>query len=284
MSEANLESNSSKIIYYMDQNQKIFLERYIDFYLKQMKKFFQKDEVLKFLYKSIFEGKIDFSEEIKEEGNEVTEEEIAKKQEKLCREIKKLFDKISPEIFGKYNRRIGKACSDITKALLERKSLIPKKFREVKVKIINDEIDENKKKYDQLDIFKTLIQETIYISNYYISEFNNANGFLLENLDEFYDGKSNIEFVNVVNGVEKKANEDDLIQKVVDTKEKEGKQFVLETKRIINETIEEQKNLDIKMNNMINELENLKEQKNCFEKYCNENSIFKDLNEVDFYA
>ena len=284
MSEVNLESNSSKIIYYMDQNQKIFLERYIDFYLKQMKKFFQKDEVLKFLYKSILEGKIDFSEEIKEEGNEVTEEEIAKKQEKLCREIKKLFDKISPEIFGKYNRRIGKACSDITKALLERKSLIPKKFREVKVKIINDEIDENKKKYDQLDIFKTLIQETIYISNYYISEFNNANGFLLENLDEFYDGKSNIEFVNVVNGVEKKANEDDLIQKVVDTKEKEGKQFVLETKRIINETIEEQKNLDIKMNNMINELENLKEQKNCFEKYCNENSIFKDLNEVDFYA
>lgn len=284
MSEVNLDSNSSKIIYYMDQNQKIFLERYIDFYLKQMKKFFQKDEVLKFLYKSIFEGKIDFSEEIKEEGNEVTEEEIAKKQEKLCREIKKLFDKISPEIFGKYNRRIGKACSDITKALLERKSLIPKKFREVKVKIINDEIDENKKKYDQLDIFKTLIQETIYISNYYISEFNNANGFLLENLDEFYDGKSNIEFVNVVNGVEKKANEDDLIQKVVDTKEKEGKQFVLETKRIINEIIEEQKNLDIKMNNMINELENLKEQKNCFEKYCNENSIFKDLNEVDFYA
>ena len=284
MSEVNLDSNSSKIIYYMDQNQKIFLERYIDFYLKQMKKFFQKDEVLKFLYKSIFEGKIDFSEEIKEEGNEVTEEEIAKKQEKLCREIKKLFDKISPEIFIKYNRRIGKACSDITKALLERKSLIPKKFREVKVKIINDEIDENKKKYDQLDIFKTLIQETIYISNYYISEFNNANGFLLENLDEFYDGKSNIEFVNVVNGVEKKANEDDLIQKVVDTKEKEGKQFVLETKRIINETIEEQKNLDIKMNNMINELENLKEQKNCFEKYCNENSIFKDLNEVDFYA
>ena len=284
MSEVNLESNSSKIIYYMDQNQKIFLERYIDFYLKQMKKFFKKDEVLKFLYKSIFEGKIDFSEEIKEEGNEVTEEEIAKKQEKLCREIKKLFDKISPEIFGKYNRRIGKACSDITKALLERKSLIPKKFREVKVKLINDEIDENKKKYDQLDIFKTLIQETIYISNYYISEFNNANGFLLENLDEFYDGKSNIEFVNVVNGVEKKANEDDLIQKVVDTKEKEGKQFVLETKRIINETIEEQKNLDIKMNNMINELENLKEQKNCFEKYCNENSIFKDLNEVDFYA
>ena len=284
MSEVNLESNSSKIIYYMDQNQKIFLEKYIDFYLKQIKKFFQKDEVLKLLYKSIFEGKIDFSEEIKEEGNEVTEEEIAKKQEKLCREIKKLFDKISPEIFGKYNRRIGKACSDITKALLERKSLIPKKIREVKVKIINDEIDENKKKYDQLDIFKTLIQETIYISNYYISEFNNANGFLLENLDEFYDGKSNIEFVNVVNGVEKKANEDDLIQKVVDTKEKEGKQFVFETKRIINETIEEQKNLDIKMNNMINELENLKEQKNCFEKYCNENSIFKDLNEVDFYA
>ena len=284
MSEVNLDSNSSKIIYYMDQNQKIFLERYIDFYLKQMKKFFQKDEVLKFLYKSIFEGKIDFSEEIKEEGNEVTLEEIEKKQDYFCRELKKLFDKISPEIFGKYNRRIGKACSDIMKALLERKRLVSNKIRDVKVKIINEVIDENKAKYEQLDIFKTLIQETIYISNYYISEFNNANGFLLENLDEFYDGKSNIEFVNVVNGVEKKANEDDLIQKVVDTKEKEGKEFVLETKQIINEKIEEQKNLNIKMNNMINELENLKEQKNCFEKYCNEDSIFKDINEVDFYA
>ena len=284
MSEVDSEINPSKIIYYMDQSQKLSLEKNIDSYLKQMKELFQKDEILKFLYKSIFEGKIDFSEEIKEEGNEVTLEEIEKKQDYFCRELKKLFDKINPEIFEKYQRRIGKACSDIMKALLERKRLVSNKIRDVKVKIINEVIDENKAKYEQLDIFKILIQETIYISNYYISEFNNANGFLSENLDEFYEGKSNIEFVNIINGVEKKANEDDLIQKVVDTKEKEGKEFVLETKQMINEKIEEQKNLDIKLNNMINELENLKEQKKCFEKYCNEDSIFKDINEVDFYA
>ena len=42
-----------------------------------------------------------------------------------------------------------------------------------------------KKKYENLDEIKTLIQETIYISSFYISELNNANGFLLENLDEF---------------------------------------------------------------------------------------------------
>lgn len=284
MSDINSEQDPSKIIYFMDDSQKISLENKINSSLDQLKKFFLKDEILKFLYKSIFEGKIDFSEEIKEEGNEVTEEEIAKKREIFCRDLKKVFDKIDPKIFKKYHRRIGKSTVEIIKALLERKQLVPNKIRAVKVKIINDEIDENKKKYEQLDIFKTLIQETIYISNYYISEFNNANGFLLENLDEFYQGKSNIEFVNIVNGIEKKANEDDLIQKVVDTKEKEGKEFVLETKRIINEKIEEQKNLDIKINNMINELENLKEQKNCFEKYCNEDSIFKDINEVDFYA
>ena len=284
MSEINSEIDPSKIIYYMDDGQKLSLEKDINSSLGQLEKLFQKEEILKFLYKYIYEGKIDFSEEIKEEGKEVTEEEIAKKQDQFCRELKKVFDIISPETFNKYHKRIASATIQIMKAIYKRKQLIANKIRDVKVKIINDENEENKKKYEQLDVFKTLIQETIYISNFYISEFNNANGFLLENLDEFYEGKSNIEFVNIINGIEKKANEDDLIQKVVDTKEKEGKEFVLETKRIINKEIEGQKNLDIKINRMINELENLKEQKNCFEKYCNEDSIFKDINEVDFYA
>lgn len=35
---------------------------------------------------------------------------------------------------------------------------------------------------------------------------------------------------------------------------------------------------------MVNELESLKVQKVMFEKYCNEDSIFKEINEVDFYA
>ena len=284
MSEANTDIDPSKIIYYMDDSQRVSLEGAINLSLGELDKLFRKEEILKFLYKYIYEGKIDFSEELKSEGKDVTEEEIAEKRDKFCRDLKKVFDLIDPEIFNKYNKRIASASINIMRAIYKRKQIIANKIRAVKVKIINDENEENKKKYEQLDVFKTIIQETIFIANYYISEFNNANGFLSDNLDEFYNGKSNIEFVNVVNGVEKKANEDDLIQKVVNTKEKEGKEFVMETKRTVNECIEEQKNLDIKINNMINELENLKEQKTYFEKYCNEDSIFKDINEVDFYA
>ena len=284
MSEANTDIDPSKIIYYMDDSQRVSLEGAINLSLGELDKLFRKEEILKFLYKYIYEGKIDFSEELKSEGKDVTEEEIAEKRDKFCRDLKKVFDLIDPEIFNKYNKRIASASINIMRAIYKRKQIIANKIRAVKVKIINDENEENKKKYEQLDVFKTIIQETIFIANYYISEFNNANGFLSDNLDEFYNGKSNIEFVNVVNGVEKKANEDDLIQKVVNTKEKEGKEFIIETKRTVNESIEEQKNLDIKINNMINELENLKEQKTYFEKYCNEDSIFKDINEVDFYA
>ena len=284
MSEANTDIDPSKIIYYMDDSQRVSLEGAINLSLGELDKLFRKEEILKFLYKYIYEGKIDFSEELKSEGKDVTEEEIAEKRDKFCRDLKKVFDLIDPEIFNKYNKRIASASINIMRAIYKRKQIIANKIRAVKVKIINDESEENKKKYEQLDVFKTIIQETIFIANYYISEFNNANGFLSDNLDEFYNGKSNIEFVNVVNGVEKKANEDDLIQKVVNTKEKEGKEFVMETKRTVNECIEEQKNLDIKINNMINELENLKEQKTYFEKYCIEDSIFKDINEVDFYA
>ena len=284
MSEANTDIDPSKIIYYMDDSQRVSLEGAINLSLGELDKLFRKEEILKFLYKYIYEGKIDFSEELQSEGKDVAEEDIAEKRDKFCRDLKKVFDLIDPEIFNKYNKRIASASINIMRAIYKRKQIIANKIRAVKVKIINDESEENKKKYEQLDVFKTIIQETIFIANFYISEFNNANGFLSDNLDEFYNGKSNIEFVNVVNGVEKKANEDDLIQKVVNTKEKEGKEFIIETKRTVNESIEEQKNLDIKINNMINELENLKEQKTYFEKYCNEDSIFKDINEVDFYA
>ena len=123
-------------------------------------------------------------------------------------------------------------------------------------------IEENKNKYEKLDLFKTLIQETIYLSSFYISELNNANENLSDNLDEFYNQKNNIEIVNVINGEEKKKNADDIIQKMVNMKENSGKEFVIESKKIISEIIEEQNNLDKKIIAMTNELENLKEQKN----------------------
>ena len=283
MSEQN-QIDPSKIIYYMEEGQKLSLENYINASLVELKKIFQKEEILKFLFKNILEGKIDFREEIKSEGKEVTEEEIALKQDNLCRELKKLFDKIKLDISTKYNNRIASASIKIMQAIYKRWKLTSNKIREVKVKVIDEDVEENKKKYENLDALKNIIQETISVSNLYISEINNADSFLPENLDDFYAEKSNIKFVNIVNGEEKTANEDDLIKKVVTQKENTGKEFILENKKFINEQIEEQNKLDKKINNMVNELENLKEQKIVFEKYCNEDSIFKEINDVDFYA
>ena len=283
MSEQN-QIDPSKIIYYMEEGQKLSLENYINASLVELKKIFQKEEILKFLFKNILEGKIDFREEIESEGKEVTEEEIALKKDNLCRELKKLFDKIKLDISTKYNNRIASASIKIMQAIYKRWKLTSNKIREVKVKVIDEDIEENKKKYENLDALKNIIQETISVSNLYISEINNADSFLPENLDDFYAEKSNIKFVNIVNGEEKTANEDDLIKKVVTQKENTGKEFILENKKFINEQIEEQNKLDKKINNMVNELENLKEQKIVFEKYCNEDSIFKEINEVDFYA
>ena len=283
MSEQN-QIDPSKIIYYMEEGQKLSLENYINASLVELKKIFQKEEILKFLFKNILEGKIDFREEIESEGKEVTEEEIALKQDNLCRELKKLFDKIKLDISTKYNNRIASASIKIMQAIYKRWKLTSNKIREVKVKVIDEDVEENKKKYENLDALKNIIQETISVSNLYISEINNADSFLPENLDDFYAEKSNIKFVNIVNGEEKTANEDDLIKKVVTQKENTGKEFILENKQFINEQIEEQNKLDKKINNMVNELENLKEQKIVFEKYCNEDSIFKEINDVDFYA
>ena len=284
MSEQNQDIDPSKIIYYMEEGQKLSLENYINASLVELKKIFQKEEILKFLFKNILEGKIDFREEIESEGKEVTEEEIALKQDNLCRELKKLFDKIKLDISTKYNNRIASASIKIMQAIYKRWKLTSNKIREVKVKVIDEDVEENKKKYENLDALKNIIQETISVSNLYISEINNADSFLPENLDDFYAEKSNIKFVNIVNGEEKTANEDDLIKKVVTQKENTGKEFILENKKFINEQIEEQNKLDKKINNMVNELENLKEQKIAFEKYCNEDSIFKEINDVDFYA
>ena len=283
MSEQN-QIDPSKIIYYMEEGQKLSLENYINASLVELKKIFQKEEILKFLFKNILEGKIDFKEEIESEGKEVTEEEIALKKDNLCRELKKLFDKIKLDISTKYNNRIASASIKIMQAIYKRWKLTSNKIREVKVKVIDEDVEENKKKYENLDALKNIIQETISVSNLYISEINNADSFLPENLDDFYAEKSNIKFVNIVNGEEKTANEDDLIKKVVTQKENTGKEFILENKKFINEQIEEQNKLDKKINNMVNELENLKEQKIVFEKYCNEDSIFKEINNIDFYA
>ena len=284
MSETNPELDPSKIIYYMEEGQKLLLEKSINSSLAQLEKLFQKEEILKFLYKYIYEGKINFEEDIKSEGKEVTEEEIALKQDNFCRELKKVFDKIKPNIYSKYTNRIANAAIKIMTIIYKRWQMTSNKIRAVKVKIIDEECQENKKKYENLDVLKTIIRETIYISSFYISELNNAYAILSQNLDDFYEEKNRIEFINMVNGEEKRKNEDEILQKVISMKENRGKEFVLETKKNINETIEEQNKLDMKINNMLNELEDLNEQKMVFDKYCNEDSIFKQINEIDFYA
>ena len=146
MTEANPEIDESKIIYYLEIDQKTLLEKYINDSLIKLQKLFQKEEILKFLYKYVFEGKINFEEEIKSEEKEVTEEEIASKQDNFCRELKKIFDKIQPNIYMKYNNRIASATIEIMKTIYKRWRITTNKIREVKVKIIDDDCEENKKK------------------------------------------------------------------------------------------------------------------------------------------
>ena len=72
MTEAETKINASKFIYYVDESQKLNLEKFVNASLSKLQTLFQKEEILKFLYKYVLEGKIDFKEEIKSEGKEVT--------------------------------------------------------------------------------------------------------------------------------------------------------------------------------------------------------------------
>lgn len=284
MTEANPEIDESKIIYYLEIDQKTLLEKYINDSLIKLQKLFQKEEILKFLYKYVFEGKINFEEEIKSEEKEVTEEEIALKQDNFCRELKKIFDKIQPNIYMKYNNRIASATIEIMKTIYKRWRITTNKIREVKVKIIDEDCEENKKKYEKLEALKSIIQEIIYISSFYMNELTKADTILLQNLDNFYGERQNVNLINVVNGEEISLNGEETIKKVVNMKEKAGGDFIEQTKAILNQLNEENNRLDNKLKKMLKEIEDVNEQKIIFEKYCNEGSIFKEINEIDFLS
>ena len=284
MTEANPEIDESKIIYYLEIDQKTLLEKYINDSLIKLQKLFQKEEILKFLYKYVFEGKINFEEEIKSEEKEVTEEEIASKQDNFCRELKKIFDKIQPNIYMKYNNRIASATIEIMKTIYKRWRITTNKIREVKVKIIDDDCEENKKKYEKLEALKSIIQEIIYISSFYMNELTKADTILLQNLDNFYGERQNVNLINVVNGEEISLNGEETIKKVVNMKEKAGGDFIEQNKAILNHLNEEKNRLDNKLEKMFKEIEDVNKQKIIFEKYCNEGSIFKEINEIDFLS
>ena len=62
--ENNRPIDSSKIINYTDEGQRLSLEKYINVSLVQFEKAFQKEDILKFLYKYIQEDILDFTKEI----------------------------------------------------------------------------------------------------------------------------------------------------------------------------------------------------------------------------
>jgi hypothetical protein len=285
MTEFKAIDSSENKIYFMEENQKLILEKEIQKSILELNKLFQKEELLKFLYKNIEEGRYDFNEELGNKDQQLTEDEISEKKDKFCRELKEIFDSINPEVFEKYNKRIAKTTINVFKEIYNRRyDLKTNPIRKVKIQTVNPRNNENQAKYQKLNDFKTLIQETIYISSFYIDELNKKNSILVKNLDEFYDSKSNVEMVTYVNGEEKRAKDDDLIKRVVNSKEMKGAQFIIETKKYISEMIQEQMNLNSKLSNLINEFKNLKEQQNTFDKYCqDDNNIFKDINEMDFY-
>ena len=141
-----------------------------------------------------------------------------KKKDEFCRELKEMFDQIDPQIFQKYNNRIGKATIRIMMEINKKKKIIDNPKRKVKIKRINPDSNDNVLKYQKLDQLKSLIKETIYISSFYNNELVNVNNPFIQKLEEFYNGKSNIELINNINGEEKKCRDDDLIKRVVSTK------------------------------------------------------------------
>ena len=207
-----------------------------------------------------------------------------KKKDEFCRELKEMFDQIDPQIFQKYNNRIAKATIRIMTEINRRKEIIDYPKRKVKIKKIIPDSNENKLKYNKLDQLKSLIRETIYISGFYNNELVNINESFLQRLDEFYNGKSNIELINTINGEEKKCKDDDMIKRVVNTKENLGKQFIIETKNYIIESTKVQIDLNNKISKEMKEIKSIKEQQLIFDEYCiNKSNYFKDINEVDFY-
>ena len=271
-------------IYYIEKDQIDLLERKIDKSMTKLKELFNKEELIKFLFKCIDSDKYDFSQGDPGQENPFTEEEISKKKDEFCREIKEILDLIDPQIFHKYYKRILKAIIIIVKEIKRKKEMINNPIRKVKIERINDDTNENKEKYDKLNEIKDLIKETIYISTFYNTELVNINELFIQKLNEFYNDKSNIEIINYINGEEKRAKGDELIQKVVKTKENAGKQFIINTKNYIHEIINEQMNLNNEIIKNMEELNSIKKQQESFDEYCNDkNNIFKEINEVDFY-
>ena len=277
--------NSDKdTIYYIETEQKMALEKEISKSLVTLQNLFQKEEILKFLFKCIDEGKYDFNEESQDKENPLTEDEISKKKDEFCRELKEMFDQIDPQIFQKYNNRIGKATIRIMMEINKKKKIIDNPKRKVKIKRINPDSNDNVLKYQKLDQLKSLIKETIYISSFYNNELVNVNNPFIQKLEEFYNGKSNIELINNINGEEKKCKDDDLIKRIVNTKENLGKQFIIDSKNYITETTKEQIDLNNKITKEMNEINNIKEQQLTFDEYRNsKNNYFKEINQVDFY-
>lgn len=280
-----MNDNKNKV-FYIEEEQKISLENEINESLNFLETIFNKEDLLKFLFKNIEDGKYDFNEKNEDnQDNSLTEEEISAKKDKLCRKIKEIFDTVNPKIFLKYQKRFGTASVKISKEIFKRRKIINNPKRKVKLEKIKQDCTEKKMVYTKLDGIKDLIKETIYISSFYNKEIVNKNGLLFQNLNKFYDEKNDIEITNNINGEEKIAKEDEIIKKVVKTKENIGKQFIIDTKNFINETNKEQMLLNVKMSDLAKEMKDLKKQKDIFEKYCNDNNNgLKDLNEFDYYG
>ena len=283
MNQLNIENKNK--IYYLEKEQRITLEKEINESLNTLKNVFQKEEILKFLFKCIEEGRFDFNEENPDKENPLSEEEISKKKDEFCRELKEMFDVIDPQIFQKYHDRIGTATIKIMKEIYKRKEIANNPKKKVKIKRINPDSNENKIKYNKLDQIKSLIKETIYISSFYNTELVNINESFLNNLNEFYNSKSNIEIINNINGEEKRAKDDEFIKKVVNSKENRGKQFIKDTKNFITEMINEQNDLNNKISDKIEEINSIKEQQHDLEEYFNsKNNDLKEINDIDFYV
>lgn len=265
---------SQKAIYYASLGQKKALEKEVQDILNDLEKLFEKDEIMKFLFNFI-------EEEIAQKEN-MSPEEI----ESLEKKIVSLFEELPKDVFEKYHMRIKNVLKkQVFPSLYERaKQEGEIREREYIIKEETEDYEEQKKKYEETDKLKPLMDNTLSYAIEYGNEINKKNLEIKENLDNFYKGTNELVFSNNINGEEKHCPDNDIIKRVVSNKENQGLKYIEDMINYINNSINENSKIKKEINGYTKEIkDNMEKDKTCA-KYCNggKNGVFKNINESEY--
>lgn len=263
--------DDKKKIIIEDGAQKKSLEKEISDITNEFDTLFNKEELLKFIFKY-------FEESSKEQGD--SEEEI----DSLRRKMKELFDALPDNTFDKYHKRIKNALKkQVFPTLYERLKIESEpKHHLYKIQEENVECEEQKKNYEKTNNFKQLMEETLYLSQPFVDAINEQNEQKFYELNEFYKDKNDVCFSNIINGEEKFCDDIDIIKKVVETKEIKGEKYLGEIKDFVTDSINLQKRLDKEISDIVQEIDEKEDEKETLQRYNSGKNYIKELNELEF--